>query len=68
MHLKKGKNLEETPSQRQMGLEKDNALHKRKIRCNWNENKMSKTNKVGSQKLYLNEFDAAEYGELHELN
>mgnify|MGYP007094270484 CR=1 FL=1 len=34
MHLKKGKNLEETPSQRQMGLEKDNALHKRKIRCN----------------------------------
>lgn len=30
--------------------------------------KCQKTNKVGSQKLYLNEFDAAEYGELHELN
>ena len=30
--------------------------------------KCQKTNKVGSQKLYLNEFDAAEFGELHELN
>ena len=52
-----------------MRLEKDNTLHKKK-RSDVTETKTKrqKTNKVVSQKHYLNEFDAAEYGELHEKN
>ena len=63
------KNLEETPSQRQTRLEKDNALHKRKRSdATETKTKRQKTNKVVSQKHYLNEFDASKYGELHEQN
>ena len=60
---------EETPSERQMRLEKDNALHKRKRSdATETKTKRQKTNKVVSQKHYLTEFDAAKYGELHEQN